>query len=301
MAMTLEQLREKIKSIGSKGGNRRGIWKPTDFHIIRLLPLKDKPDEPWNTVYSHYVNNKFIYCPRTKGEDCVVCEYADKLKAWKDESGVDKPKAVKNADWELFKKIQAGESHWFAMIERKKEKDKAETVEGPFWWRGSKTILEGVLKICSDEGWNEQAVENGGGGVLEILFDERSALDVEVDLKKAKNADGKGNEKSLPITEINERKRFTPISRDRDEVAKILESIPDFDETVKPMTSAEVEKLWAEIIEAGITSEEKAAAGDSDGTEHGKEPVASNNAEQPVTGKVSVSDAVSKLIANKNK
>jgi hypothetical protein len=305
MAMTREQLLEKIKGLGSKGGRNKHIWKATDKHVIRLLPLEGKDEEPWHTVGSHYVNNKYIYCVRTRGEDCPVCEFADKLKSFFDDDGNKKPKHVKDADWEIFKKIQAGENHWFAVIERKRDKDKNETIEGPFWWKTPKTLLGEVLKICADEGWNEQYQESQGDGtgLMQILFDKAYALDVDVDFQQALNKDGKGNEKQFPITEIKEKKRFTPISKDRDEVTRILEAIPAFDEVVKPMTLDEVNKIWGDIIASGGPTAEDKKNESSDGTEvgakGGDDKVDTNSAEEPAGGKENVSDAVQKLLNKK--
>src|SRR5690606_32519519 len=127
------------------------------------------------------------------GDDCVICDYAAKLKNWNDENGNEKPEKTRRADFEIFKTLQVKERWYIPMVERGFES------EGPKFWAFGKSIYEQMLKMCLDEEMNGDVKHEGGS---KVLTDLDSAYDITVDFSQALNKDGKGNEKPWPKTEI---------------------------------------------------------------------------------------------------
>lgn len=290
MALTVDALRAKLESLNKRGGGgNKGLWKPQDNHQVRVLPLDG--EEPYRVAMFHYINNKSIYCPQSTGEHCVICEYAEAMKSWNNPDGSEKPEDVRKKDFEVFKKVQAGTKYYFAIVERERdEKGKLTGKSGdPKWWPVSESNFKKLIEIAVNPELNEMTQEQGGGEGFDVMTNLKVAVDLTVDLKKANNKDGKGNGKQFPVTDIDRTMRLTPLSKDKDEVKKILESIPKFEDAVQPKTVAEVQKFWDEYMSAG---------GDPDTQTEGLDKTPSNSAEGPATGKQSVDDAITKLLGD---
>ena len=281
----LDAIRQKLKELGEgkgKGGFKR--WKPKDEHDIRCLPLGNGEELAFSIKWHYGVDaGRQMACPSTWGDDCVFCDFAHALKSFKDEKGRDKPKAKKDADWEFFKKIDAAVKYYVPMIERKADG----AFDGPFLWEMTPKTLTAITTVCLDDDYNE---EHTGGGGYKILTSMTEGLDLHVSLKKKGE---KGNATTYDLTEVKERKRFTPLfnetaggSKKADEV---FAKIPVEADIAKPVTAAEAEKVFAKY--KGSLSGEDTTAGSTDaGVEYGD-----HGAEQPATGGLSVDDVVSKL------
>jgi hypothetical protein len=289
MGMSIEDLRKKLTNLNNRGRDtNKAIWKPKDKHTVRVLPIAGQ-EEPWRTVFFHYLNGKAVYCPQTEGAHCDICVAAEGLRGWNDADGNEKSEHRRKADWEIFKQIQAGQKAYFPIVEKVKGEDKKEKIEGPFWWGVSEASLKKIVEICLNEELNELQMGNGGSGGTDILTSVSHGVNLTVDFKKPNNKDNKGNLKSFPLTDIDKGMTIGPISRDKEEVRKLLESIPAFEQAVTRLSSAEVSKIWSEYL-ATPKDDDKAEGGD---VERGPDE---NNAEKPAEGKEKVEDAVAKLL-----
>lgn len=282
--MNLEEIRAKLRE--AQGGKaKRVIWKPKAKHIVRLLPLPGEADIT-ETILWHYGvdNGRKIFCPQTDGEDCAFCDLAQSLRSFRDVNGNEKSEAEKKSDWKAFQKIQAGTKYYAPIIVRKEGKDQTDEYEGPFWWEMSPKVREKLLTICANEDWND-AHEDGGGS--RILTSPTQGLDLVVKLLKAGEA---GNTTSFDATEVDERKKFTPLFKHKGEkaVTDLLESLPSLREGIKVATSVDVEKVFS-TWEASLSSEESTGDG-KDNLEHG-----SNNAEPALDGKKDVNEILAKI------
>lgn len=277
----LEAIRQKLKELSEgkgKGGFKK--WKPKDEHNIRCLPLGNGEEISFQVKWHYGVDaGKPMACPGTWGDDCVFCDFARVLKAFKDENGRDKPKAKKESDWEFFKKIDAGTKHYIPMIERKADG----AIDGPFLWELTPKTLQAVIKVCVDDDYN---AEHKGGGGYAILTSVTEGLDLQVSLKKKGE---KGNTTSFDLTEVKERKRFTPLFKDGEtkKVEDVIAKIPTEADITKHVSFAESEKIFARY--KGALSGEVAPSTDA-GVEY-----SDRGAETPASGGLAVDDVVSKL------
>jgi hypothetical protein len=285
----LDAIRQKLKELGE--GKAKGFkrWKPKDEHDIRALPLGNGEEISFQIKWHYSVDaGRPMACPGTWGDDCVFCDLARSLKSWKDENGRDKPEHRRKQDWEFFKKVDAGIKHYIPMIERKSDG----SVDGPFLWELTPNTFKAVLAICVDDDYNN---EHKGGGGYAILTSITEGLDLHVSLKKAGE---KGNTKTFDMTEIKERKRFSPVFKDTDggeaRARELLARIPTENDIAKPVSTAEAEKAFAKF--KGSVSGDAPASNDA-GTEYGG---GNGNAEKPATGGLPVDDVVAKLEARLN-
>lgn len=280
----LDAIRQRLKELGEgkgKGGFKR--WKPKDEHNIRCLPLGNGEDLDFQVKWHYGVDaGKPMACPSTWGDDCVFCDFAQALRSFKDENGRDKPKPKKDADWEFYKKIDAGIKHYVPMVERKPDGG----IDGPFLWEMTPKTLQAVMKICLDDDYNGEHKDGGGYKILTSLSE---GLDLQVSLKKKGE---KGNTTSFDLTEVKERKRFTPLFKDDaggiKRAEEVLAKIPTQSDIVKQVTSHDAEKIFAKY-KASMTGDASDPSADS-GVEYGD-----RGAEHPATGGLEVDDVVSKL------
>lgn len=276
--MNIEQIRARLQGLAKKGKKNDDIWKPTDKHVIRCLPYPHG-DEPFIELGFHYELGKTqsLLCPKHNfGEDCAICEFAGKLRSWKDEDGNDKPESVRKADFEIFKKIAVKERWFVAMIDR----DKLDV--GPKFWSFGKTLYEKLLNMCL----NDEMQEVAGTSGTDVLFGIDSAFDLTVDFKDKDNKDGKGNTKQFPLTDFSNKLKPSRLAKTKKEVDEILSKVKNIYDVYPRVSSEEAEKAFLEFVNSGasVTSDE------GDGVEY-----KANTAEKPVEGGQSIDEAFKNL------
>jgi len=290
MAFDLNAIRAKLKNL-EEGKPKSKRWKPKDEHTVRALPLPGEDDLALVIKWHYGVDNgRQMACPGTWDEECPFCDVAKRLKSWKDEKGRDKPEHVRKMDWECFKKVDAAVKHYIPVVVRKKD---STDVEGPFLWELTPKTYQAVLKICANDDWNDDHPEGGG---LRVLTSLTHALDLVVTLKKKGE---KGNTTSFDLTEVEERKKFSPIFKAADggeaKARMLLERIPTAADIAKPVSTEEAEKVfaaWEASMREGGGDSSKGKSDDSD-LEYG----GSAGSERPAQGGGDVESTIAKLEA----
>lgn len=283
--MDLNALRKRFAELDAK--NKRGsksIWKPEGKHNARVLELPDNgTDDIGKELFFHFDigKNRKVYCPKNDGNDCPVCDFADLMKEWNDVDGKPKEESKRKADFEIFRKLQAGSKHFVPVIVRKS--DTGDDYDGPFWWECSPGVCKDLIKICLDEDYNATHPDGGGLGILTSIEHGR---DVTVQFMKPGDP---GNQTSFNKVSVSERKVTRPLLNDRKQAAQLASKLPDLAEAVKVLSTAEVQKMFDEAFGADGA---QATAGTSE-IEHGAEAPA-NNAEK-LTGTKTVDEAMDKL------
>lgn len=287
MAFDINAIRAKLKGL-EEGKPKSRRWKPQDEHTVRCLPLPGEEDIALTLKWHYGVDGgRQVACPSTWGDDCPFCDLAKHLKSWKDDRGRDKTEAQRKMDWEFFKKIDAAVKHYIPVVVRKKD---STDVEGPFLWELTPTTYQAILKVLAKDDYNDEHPEGGG---LRILTSLVHGLDLTVVLKKPGE---KGNLKPFPLTEIDERRKFSPVFKAADggeaRARALLDKIPPLSEIAKPVSTEEAEKVFA-AYSASLSDPRDAGAtsGDS-GVEY-----SSNSAEKAATGGAGVDETVARLEA----
>lgn len=283
MALNLEALRKKVADLDSKNKKAaKTTWKPDGEHEVRCLPLEGSEDLAHEKYFHYNIGTHFkLYCPKNDGEDCAVCDFADKLKSWNDENGKEKPKTRREADFKAFRELQAGPKYYIPIGVRKSKT--AEDLDEPIWWEISPSVYKQLLNICMNEDYNE---DHPDGGALAILTSLKHGRDLTVKFIKP---GAEGNQTSFNKTTAEERKKSKPLLADQAAAKKYVERIPDFDTAVKPLSAQEVEKIFTEFLASGTPDAEPGEPGiEKTAT------VSSNNAEK-LTGTKSPDQAMDKL------
>lgn len=285
--MNLAEIRKRIEDLNNRTKKAGKFWRPKDEHDVRLLPQKGSEDPFIERTFHGNIGTQWpVLCPKNFGEECSVCELAEKLRSWKDEEGNDKPDAIRKKDWELFKKIQAKPKFFVALVERGKE------AYGPAYWQFTEYVYKQILSICGDEENNENRDDEGGAMVL---VSPTNAYDLHVSLQKAGQ---KGNATKFDNTEVKEKKKTSKLLADKAEAKKLLESVPSLDDVLPPVSAKEVHKTLMSFINGGAGADASADAGKEDveysGASEEKVAVKSNNAEK-LKGKKSIDEAFDDL------
>ena len=283
--MKQEDIRARLQSLANQTSKRKDLWKPKDNHLIRLLPYPHG-DEPFIELGFHYELGKTraVLCPNyNDGEECPICDFAAKLKSWNDEDGNEKPKSTREADWEIFKKIQVKSRYYVAMVERDVNDDEKNPDSEPKFWAFGKMIFERLLTLCLNDEMNEAAHSRGTG----VFVDPEGAYDLRIDFKQANNKDGKGNDKRFPVTTV-ELGKLAPLklAKTKKKVEEILAKIPNMEEVYPKTSTKEVNKIFMDFVNSGELPEDDSGSG----TEY-----KANSAEKPVEGTQSIDAAFGKL------
>lgn len=285
---SLAEMRARLQQLNQRTSKKNDLFKAKDEHDLRLLPDPDGGDPFVVRTFHYELGGASCLCPRANfGKPCKVCDFCDKLKAWKDPTtGQDKPERERKADFEIFRKIQPTEKALVRCIERTKE---GFSDEGPKWWSPGFTNNNKILELCSDAELKEAVgLSPDSDDGLNVLFDVTNAFELHVSFKKKNNEDGKGNKKNANITEITKTSlKPKPLSKDKREIEKILSACKNINDVYPEQSSAEVAAIFDKWI--GSSSDEAS-------TEGGVEKYGSNTSEDAaVKGGKSIDEAFGDL------
>lgn len=287
--MNLEEIKKKLLAVTERNsGSGVRPWRPKGEHQVRLFHAPGY-EEPFVERSYHYDigDEKTILCPRCFGDECAICDLAEKFKSWKDENGVDKPEARRKEEFEIFRKLQPRTRYWTAMTEIGKES------EGAKWWSITENSYKQILEICANADFNEDHAVGGSA----ILTDPDRAVNLTVDFKKPGE---RGNNKTFPETTIKPRMKFSKLEG----AAKILSTLPKLDDLDPRVPSDVVAKKFKAAMAKGTDEGEvdqkvtrEYGGGEKKPEQADEEPkkAASNNAEKLV-GTRSVDEALNDIM-----
>lgn len=285
--MDINALKERLLQLNRKTSKTDGIWKPKDEHQVRLVKYPHG-DESFIEVFFHNeIGDEFsILCPKCNfGKECVICDFADDLKSFNYRDGSKKNDGDKKKDWELFKKIQAKGRIAVPMVERGKES------EGSKFWSMTSAQAQAALDVCLDGDRLEELgiSKDDGNGALNILFDPDKGYDLSISYAKPGE---KGNSKSFTVISVKGKIKPTPLSKDKAEAKKIMESVKKVWDVFPEVSSAEVKKKFDRWVGSAQT-EAKPEGGTEKYAE--KKPAANTKENAKLAGTRSIDDAFGDL------
>lgn len=254
---SVSEIRARLANLNRRGDSKNpDVWKPKDEHDVRCLrnPHSDDPIEEV-TFHFNIGDARELLCPKQFGEPCVICDFADVLKGFKDQNGVEKPKKVKEAEWEIFKKIQAQTKVFVPVIEREKdEKGKVTGHSAPGWWGLTSNQSQQALAVCGEA---DRLAACGidpddDTAALDALFGTKKAFDLHVSVAKPGE---KGNTKTFYRIEIKPVYLPSPLTGNKDKDAELLKSIKPIREVFPKPNLAEIETALKKFIGGGMKIE----------------------------------------------
>lgn len=287
--MNISQLRDRLSQLNRSSSKSADLWKPKDEHQVRLVK-NPHSSEPFQELFFHNdIGDQMpILCP---GEDCPICAFAEKLRAWKDpETGQDKPEHLRKADFEIFKKIQAKARVFVPVVERLKEGGNSDVK----WWGMTPAQAQQALEVCLDgDRLEEMGIDKDSEEASKILFGIEKGYDLGVSMAKPGE---KGNTKSFHQVTIKGRIKPSPLAKDSATVKKIVESIKPLAEIFPAPSLADVKKALDKFVNAG--GKEAAAEGGTEKYESSKKEESKTNSREnaKVSGTRSLDEAFGDML-----
>lgn len=288
---SIAELKERLASLNRRTNKSNDIWKPKDEHDVRLLRYPHGED-PLIPLHFHYEvgDTTSILCPKVNfGDECVICDLCDQLKAWKDENGVDKAKPDKEADWEIFKKIQPKARVFVAMVERGKE------AEGAKFWGITPNQAEALLAECTDgDRLSELDIAaDDATRALDVLFGKK-AYDIHVSYAKKGE---KGNTTNFNQVSFKTKIKASPIMKDAKAEADLMATVKKITDVYPKVSSSEVEKICKKFMGQQATE-----AKPTGGVAYNEKPAAAAPANTKENAKVSgtrsIDEAFGEMLAD---
>ena len=284
---SISELKARLATLNRKTSKSTDIWKPKDEHDVRLLEVDNV--EPFTERAFHYNIGDAIQvlCPKINfGDECVICDYAETLRSWKDEKGRDKPEKVRREDFEIFKKIQAVSKVFVPMVERLED---GKNISQPAWWGLTSNQAQQILEVCTDSermeacGLDSTDTESA----LKTVLSPSKAFDLHVSFRKPGE---KGNTKTFTAIDIKPKYKPSPLTGNKAKDAELTKAVKPLDDVFIKVPSAEVEKIFAKFI--GNSAPEAKAEG-------GKEYAPKTTEKAEKAGKRSVDEAFGELLEGK--
>ena len=287
--MNINEIRAKLEGLNRKTSKGFETWKPKDEHDVRLV--RDvKSDDPLPELAFHYnIGDAFqILCPKANyGDECAICEFAETLRAWKNDKGQDKPEKQRKEDFEIFKKIQAVSKVFVPMVER----SEAGGVSDPKWWGLTKNQAQQIIEVCTDaDRLQECGIDpTDTERAVDAVFSPKKAFDLHVSFKKPGE---KGNVKTFTQVDIKAKYKPSPLTGNAAKDKELIEKIKPLAEVFPKVPSIECERALKKFVGAG-SAEAKPEGGEE---KYNTPPKTNSNENAKKVGGRSIEDAFSDLV-----
>jgi hypothetical protein len=137
--MNIKELMAKRAQLGNKGND--AIFKPAEGDtVLRIVPLKSNPENPFQELYFHYLGKKTFLSPMTFGERDPIAEFSDGLVAAGN---------LSKDEYKEAKKFSPVLRTYLPVVVRGKES------EGVKFWAFGKQIYTAILDIIADPDYGD--------------------------------------------------------------------------------------------------------------------------------------------------
>lgn len=285
MGNNIAELKARLASLNRKTSKNTDTWRPKDEHDVRILSVPG--EEAFQTRAFHYNigDSAQILCPKVNfGDECVICDFAETLKSWKDDKGRDKPEKQRKDDFEIFKKIQASSKVFVPMVERGED---GKSVSAPAWWALTQNQANQVLEVCTDaDRLRECGIDpDDGEHAIDAVSSPKKAFDLHVSFQKPGE---KGNTKTFTNVKITPKYKPSALTGNAAKDEALVKEVKPLAEVYPKVPSSEVEKAFSKYL-GGQSREAK--------PEGGTEKYAPKTTENAKTaGKRSVDEAFGELL-----
>jgi hypothetical protein len=214
MGIDLAKMKAKRDALENRGG-KSAFWRPEDREtILRILPTSD--GDPFKEYWFHYnlgKNPGFLSPKKNFGEDDPLNDFVRQLY---NEGSDESIKMAKN--------LSARQRFFAAVLVRGQED------EGVRLWGFGKTAYRELLNLVLNPEYGD-------------ITDVNEGTDLVINYGKPPGA-------QFPQTTIVPRRKSSPLAKTDDDIAGLLDSIPDFDEVFESArkTPTEIQQMLDEYL-----------------------------------------------------
>lgn len=225
MAINIDDVRNRLKSLQSQTKKQDSFWKPTPGkHVIRIVPYKFNKENPFIELLFHYnIANKPYLSPSTFDRPDPIVKYADHLKS----TGV-------RDDWKMGKQLEPKLRTFVPIIVRGREN------EGVKFWGFGKTVYQELLGLISDQDYGD-------------ITDIKSGHDITVEFKSAKETG-----KNFPSTSILPKPSKTSLVESAEQLRALFDTQVNILDIYKEPTYSELESVLEHWLNGDVSNPETA-------------------------------------------
>jgi hypothetical protein len=252
MTLDLSALRAKLNELKGVAAKNDILWKPTEGdNLVRIVPLKDSPDNPFIELYFHYLGNKTYLSPLSFGEPDPIAEFADTLRAG---GGLTKD------EWRETKKFVPQRRTFVPVIDRNKPQS------GVKFWAFGKTVYSEILSVMADPEYGD-------------ITDPQTGRDIKVIFTPQEKSDT-----SFAKTSIRVSPKQTALTPNAEELEKFLNEQPDLMSIHKKMSYDELKNVLNVLVGGAPAATGRTVVNKND-DDWGEDATPSPSAEKARAGK----------------
>lgn len=172
----MSKVKSRLAILQTANGKSSHLWKPTGKSVVRIVPYKFNPENPFIELFFHYgINNKTYLSPSSFNRPDPILEFANRLKKTGDKE-----------DWKQGRKYEPKMRTYVPILVRGEED------QGVKFWGMGKTVYQEILSIIADPDYGD-------------ITDPKTGRDIQVEFKSAEETG-----KSFPETAIRVKPNQTP-------------------------------------------------------------------------------------------
>lgn len=230
MALDMSKVKSRLEALKTTNGKSAHLWKPQGKSVIRIVPYKFNPENPFIELLFHYgINNKTYLSPASFNRPDPIVEFANKLK-----------KSGDKESWKDGRKLEPKMRTYVPILVRGEED------QGVKFWGMGKTVYQEILSIINDPDYGD-------------ITDPKTGRDILVEFKTAEETG-----KSFPETSIRVKPNQTPAFDATNKV--VLEKFKDQKnilELFPELSYDELAKVFDEFMNAPESEDAPTAASTS--------------------------------------
>jgi hypothetical protein len=210
--MDLKKMQALLDQMQKKGTGevKDNFFRPQEGeNLIRIVPRKGSPDDPFQNLLFHYLGGKTILSPRNFGEVDPIADFSDALIA----QGNGK---LSKDEFKAAKKFSPQLRTYAYVIDRNNEE------AGVRPWGFGKTTAEAIIKISLDADYGD-------------VTDVEKGFDLKVSFTPKEKSDT-----AYAKTEVRPVRKESPLSKNGEQVNDWLTNQPSITDNYKKWTKEEL-------------------------------------------------------------
>lgn len=223
MSLDIDKIKSKLQDLQKKSGGNGGggnlYWKPSEGEqVIRVVPYKENPSNPFIEMYFHYgFGGETLVSPASFGDPDPIYEFSQKLRKQGDDES-----------YKQSKKFEPKMRTHLPIIVRGEED------QGIRYWGFGKTVYEDLLGYMADPDWGDITHPKTGRDIK---------LTYEVPEGWPKN---KSN--GFPSTTVRPKPNPTKALDDLEKLKEMMDKLPPMKKLNEALSYAELEKKLKDYI-----------------------------------------------------
>jgi hypothetical protein len=197
--LDIAAMRARNAKMQGQDNKTSAYWKPTEGdQVIRIVPWKDRPEDPFIELLFHYIGGKTQLSPLSNGNPDPIAEFGDKIR---NEGGSDA--------WQQAKDFMPKKRTYVPVVVRGEED------QGVRFYSFGATVYKALISFMADEDYGD-------------ITDPKTGRDIKLNYVPKDKSDT-----NFPVTNVIMKPLPTALSDNSDQAANWMTNQPDIMSLVK--------------------------------------------------------------------